>query len=41
MDMLGYAGGQPRLPLLPPSEEALRELRGILERAELLRRHDP
>jgi 4-hydroxy-2-oxoglutarate aldolase len=40
MDMLGYAGGQPRLPLLPPSEEALRELRGILERAELLRRHD-
>lgn len=36
MDMLGYYGGPPRLPLLPLAEERRRELRAILERAELL-----
>jgi 4-hydroxy-2-oxoglutarate aldolase len=36
MDMLGYYGGPPRLPLLPLDEERRRELRGILQQAELL-----
>jgi 4-hydroxy-2-oxoglutarate aldolase len=36
MDMLGYFGGDPRLPLLPLSEVEKSEIRGILDRAELL-----
>jgi 4-hydroxy-2-oxoglutarate aldolase len=36
MDMLGYYGGLPRPPLLPLAEERQRELRLILEAAELL-----
>lgn len=36
MDMLGYYGGPPRLPLLPLAEERRRELRDILLQAELL-----
>jgi 4-hydroxy-2-oxoglutarate aldolase len=36
MDMLGYYGGPPRLPLLPLDEERQRELRAILAQAELL-----
>jgi len=36
MDMLGFYGGPPRLPLLPLAEERRKELRAILERAELL-----
>jgi 4-hydroxy-2-oxoglutarate aldolase len=36
MDMLGYFGGQPRLPLLPASEQERSEIREILKKAELL-----
>jgi 4-hydroxy-2-oxoglutarate aldolase len=36
MDMLGYFGGDPRLPLLPLSEVEKSEIREILDRAELL-----
>jgi 4-hydroxy-2-oxoglutarate aldolase len=36
LDMLGYAGGQPRSPLLPASPEAVEEIRKILEMAGLL-----
>lgn len=36
MDMLGFFGGPPRLPLLPLAEDRRKELRAILERAELL-----
>ncbi len=35
LDMLGYYGGVPRSPLLPPNEEQKRELRAILERGGL------
>jgi 4-hydroxy-2-oxoglutarate aldolase len=36
MDMLGYFGGEPRLPLLPCSEKENSEIRGVLQTAELL-----
>jgi len=36
LDILGYAGGQPRSPLLPASPEAVEEIRKILEMAGLL-----
>jgi 4-hydroxy-2-oxoglutarate aldolase len=36
MDMLGYFGGEPRLPLLPCSEKEKSEIREILKKAELL-----
>lgn len=35
LDMLGYAGGQPRPPLLPPSPQAMADIRHILETAAL------
>jgi len=35
MDMLGYYGGPPRLPLLPLGEEQRRELQHILRQADL------
>ena len=36
LDMLGYAGGQPRSPLFPPSPEGTADIRRILETAQLL-----
>ena len=36
MDMLGYFGGDPRLPLLPASDQDKAEIRAILVEAELL-----
>ncbi len=36
MDMLGFFGGAPRLPLLPSTEKDKQEIRAILEKAELL-----
>jgi 4-hydroxy-2-oxoglutarate aldolase len=36
LDILGYFGGEPRLPLLPASEKEKLEIREILEKAELL-----
>jgi 4-hydroxy-2-oxoglutarate aldolase len=36
LGILGYAGGPPRSPLLPVSEEAMADIRGILEEAGLL-----
>jgi 4-hydroxy-2-oxoglutarate aldolase len=36
MDMLGYFGGDPRLPLLPSSETEKSEIREILAKAGLL-----
>lgn len=36
LDMVGYYGGDPRPPLLPLGEEQREELRGILERADLI-----
>jgi 4-hydroxy-2-oxoglutarate aldolase len=36
LDMLGYFGGDPRLPLLPASEKERGEIREILKKAELL-----
>jgi len=36
MDMLGYFGGDPRLPLLPASDTDKVEIRAILAEAELL-----
>ncbi len=36
MDMLGYFGGDPRLPLLPASEQERAEIKEILQKAELL-----
>jgi len=36
MDMVGYAGGWPRPPLLPPSDEERLEIRRVFERAGLL-----
>jgi 4-hydroxy-2-oxoglutarate aldolase len=36
MDMLGYFGGDPRLPLLPFSEQEKFEIRKILKKADLL-----
>ena len=37
MDMLGYFGGEPRLPLLPSTEQERSEIRSILKEADLLR----
>ncbi len=36
LDMLGYFGGDPRLPLLPSSEKEITELKEILKKADLL-----
>jgi len=36
MDMLGYFGGDPRLPLLPSSEQERSEIKAILKKADLL-----
>lgn len=36
MDILGYFGGEPRLPLLPSSENAKSEIMEILKEAELI-----
>jgi len=36
MDMLGYFGGDPRLPLLPSTEKEKTEIRNILIEAHLL-----
>jgi 4-hydroxy-2-oxoglutarate aldolase len=36
LDLLGYAGGQPRSPLLPAAPEAVNDVRQILETAGLL-----
>jgi len=36
MDMVGYYGGEPRLPLLPASEKEKSEIEEILRKAELL-----
>ena len=36
MDMLGYFGGDPRLPLLPASKQERSEIKEILQKAELL-----
>jgi 4-hydroxy-2-oxoglutarate aldolase len=36
MDMLGYFGGDPRLPLLPSSERERSEIEAILKKADLL-----
>ena len=36
LDMVGYFGGDPRLPLLPLEEEQKNELREILKRANLI-----
>jgi len=37
MDMLGYFGGDPRLPLLPSSEQERSEIKNILKKADLLK----
>ena len=37
MDMLGYYGGDPRLPLLPSSEQERSEIKDILQKADLLK----
>ena len=37
MDMLGYYGGEPRLPLQPASDKEKSEIKEILQKAELLR----
>ena len=36
MDMCGYFGGDPRLPLLPSSEKERSEIEAILKKADLL-----
>jgi 4-hydroxy-2-oxoglutarate aldolase len=36
MDMLGYFGGDPRLPLLPSSQKEKSEIKEILKKADLL-----
>ncbi|MEJ2728768.1 MAG: dihydrodipicolinate synthase family protein [Deltaproteobacteria bacterium] len=36
MDMCGYFGGDPRLPLLPSSEQEKSEIKAILKKADLL-----
>jgi 4-hydroxy-2-oxoglutarate aldolase len=36
MDMRGYFGGDPRLPLLPSSEQERSEIKAILKKADLL-----
>ena len=37
MDILGYFGGDPRLPLLPSSEQERSEIKNILKKADLLK----
>jgi 4-hydroxy-2-oxoglutarate aldolase len=37
MDMVGYYGGEPRLPLLPASDQDKSEIKEILQKAELLK----
>lgn len=37
MDMRGYFGGEPRLPLLPASDQIKSEIKAILQQAELLK----
>ena len=37
MDMLGYFGGNPRMPLLPSSEQDRSEIKAILKKADLLK----
>jgi 4-hydroxy-2-oxoglutarate aldolase len=37
MDMLGYFGGDPRLPQLPSSEQDRSEIKNILKKADLLK----
>jgi 4-hydroxy-2-oxoglutarate aldolase len=37
MDMVGYFGGDPRLPLLPSSQHDISEIKEILKKAELLK----
>jgi 4-hydroxy-2-oxoglutarate aldolase len=39
MDMLGYTGGWPRPPLLPPSDEERLEIRRVFQQAGLLDAH--
>ena len=41
LDMLGYGGGPPRSPLLPAPEEAVADIRGILEEAGLVQYRSP
>ena len=36
MDMRGYFGGDPRLPLLPSSKQERSEIEAILKKADLL-----
>jgi len=36
LDMIGYFGGDPRLPLLPSSKQERSEIKGILKKANLL-----
>lgn len=36
LDMLGYFGGDPRLPLLPSSKQEITEIKAILKKADLL-----
>jgi dihydrodipicolinate synthase/N-acetylneuraminate lyase len=36
MDMRGYFGGDPRLPLLPSSEQERSEIEAVLKKAGLL-----
>jgi 4-hydroxy-2-oxoglutarate aldolase len=37
MDMLGYFGGEPRLPLFPSSEQERSTIKEILNNADLLK----
>ena len=37
MDMLGYFGGDPRMPLMPSSGEERSEIKNILQKADLLK----
>jgi 4-hydroxy-2-oxoglutarate aldolase len=36
MDLVGYYGGDPRPPLLPPKSEVKEKIKGILQQAGLL-----
>jgi 4-hydroxy-2-oxoglutarate aldolase len=36
MDLLGYQGGSPRIPVLPMSEEAKAELKAVLKKEGLI-----
>jgi 4-hydroxy-2-oxoglutarate aldolase len=39
LDMRGYFGGDPRLPLLPSSEQEKSEMKAILKKADLLNKY--